>query len=63
MPFSASATAALPASTATSPRSAQVAGISAEPGSIRPSDSAMICIVEAVPMNEHAPQEGQALCL
>ena len=31
--------------------------------SIRPSDSAMICIVEAVPMKEHAPQEGQALCL
>ena len=36
-------------------------GISAVPGSARPSASAMICIVEAVPIKEHAPQLGQAL--
>ena len=40
--------------------SGAVAGISAVPGSIRPSASAMICMVDAVPMNEHAPQLGQA---
>ena len=34
--------------------------MSAVPGSMRPSASAMICIVEAVPMKLHAPQLGQA---
>ena len=43
--------------------SGAVAGIRAVPGSIRPSASAMICMVEAVPMKEQAPQLGQALCL
>ena len=33
------------------------------PGSISPSASAITCIVEAVPMKEHAPQLGHALCL
>ena len=37
-----------------------VAGIRAVPGSIIPRASAMTCMVEAVPMNEQAPQEGQA---
>ena len=63
MPFFASATAVLPASSAATERSSQVAGISAVPGSMRPSDSAIICMVDAVPMNEHAPQEGHAWCL
>ena len=31
------------------------------PGSASPSASAMICIVDAVPIKEHAPQLGQAL--
>ena len=35
----------------------------AEPGSMRPRASPMICMVEAVPMKEQAPQEGQACCL
>ena len=39
------------------------AGMSAVPGSMRPSASAMICMVLAVPMKEQAPQEGQACCL
>ena len=29
----------------------------------QPRASAMICMVEAVPIKEHAPQLGQALCL
>ena len=62
-PFFASATAVLPASSAATERSSQVAGISAVPGNMRPSDSAIICMVDAVPMNEHAPQEGHAWCL
>ena len=57
----ASLTACLPASLANARRSGLVAGISAVPGSARPSASAMICIVEAVPIKEHAPQLGQAL--
>ena len=40
-----------------------VESIRAVPGSIRPSASAMICMVEAVPIKEQAPQLGQALCL
>ena len=43
--------------------SGAVAGIRAVPGSIRPNASAMICMVEAVPIKEHAPQLGHALCL
>ena len=38
-------------------------GIRAVPGSIRPRASAMICMVEAVPMKEQAPQLGQACCV
>ena len=49
-----------PALRATSTRSSQVAGIRALPGSISPRASAMICMVEAVPTKEQAPQEGQA---
>ena len=30
------------------------------PGSMSPKASAMICMVEAVPIKEQAPQEGQA---
>ena len=41
-------------------QSSQVAGIRALPGSISPRASAMICMVEAVPIKEQAPQEGQA---
>ena len=59
----ASSIACLPARSAASRRSWHIAGISAVPGSISPSASAMICMVEAVPMKEHAPQEGQAWCL
>ena len=36
-------------------------GINAVPGSARPSASAIICMVEAVPIKEHAPQLGHAL--
>ena len=56
-------TACFPAFSATSRSSEDVAGISALPGSISPRASAMICMVEAVPMNEQAPQEGQAWVL
>ena len=35
-------------------------GIKADPGRAMPNASAMICIVEAVPMNEQAPQVGHA---
>ena len=58
----ASFTESLPASFAYSIKSGLVAGKSALPGSVRPSASAMICMVEAVPINEHAPQLGQAFC-
>ena len=60
---SASHTACFPASFATFFKSGLVAGIRALPGSIKPRASAIICIVDAVPINEHAPQEGQACCL
>ena len=40
-----------------------MAGSRAEPGRARPNASAMICMVEAVPMKEQAPQLGQALHL
>ena len=52
-----------PARRAAALRSGFSAGSSAVPGSIRPRASARICMVEAVPMKEHAPQEGQAWCL
>ena len=52
-----------PASLANSFNSSQVAGSSALPGSMSPRASAMTCMVPAVPMNEQAPQDGQALCL
>ena len=61
--FSARNMACLPARSAAVRRSSHMAGSSAVPGNISPSDSAMICMVEAVPINEHAPQEGQAWCL
>ena len=51
----------LPASRANASKSGLVAGISALPGKAKPSASAMICIVDAVPINEQAPQLGQAL--
>ena len=54
-------TACLPASLAKARRSGLVDGIRAVPGSVSPSASAMICIVEAVPIKEQAPQLGQAL--
>ena len=54
-------TACLPASLANSRRSGLVDGINAVPGSARPSASAIICMVEAVPIKEHAPQLGHAL--
>ena len=38
-------------------------GRRALPGSISPRASAIICMVEAVPIKEQAPQEGQAWCL
>ena len=44
-------------------RSGLVAGNNALPGRLSPNASAMICSVDAVPMNEHAPHDGQALCL
>ena len=62
-PFLARRTDCLPASYAASVSSLLVAGSSAVPGSISPSASAMICIVLAVPMNEQAPQLGQACFL
>ena len=40
-----------------------MAGIRALPGRVRPRASAMICMVDAVPMKEQAPQLGQALHL
>ena len=52
-----------PAFFATSCRSPQVAGMRALPGSMSPKASAIICMVEAVPIKEQAPQEGQAWCL
>jgi len=51
----------LPASLANAKRSGLVEGISAVPGRASPNASAIICIVEAVPINEHAPQLGHAL--
>ena len=60
---SASQTACFPAFFANSLKSLLVAGIKALPGSISPSASAITCIVDAVPMNEQAPQDGHALCL
>ena len=53
--------ACLPASLAKSRRSGLVAGIRAVPGSASPSASAIICMVDAVPIKEHAPQLGHAL--
>ena len=40
-----------------------MAGSNALPGSARPMASAMICIVDAVPIKLQAPQLGQAFCL
>ena len=57
----ASLTACFPASLAYARRSGLVAGIRALPGSARPRASAIICMVDAVPINEHAPQLGHAL--
>ena len=62
-PSFASSMTCCPAFLATLRRSSQVAGIRAEPGSIRPRASPMTCMVEAVPMKEQTPQEGQACCL
>ena len=61
--ISASLTAILPASRAAVFNSFDVAGIKAVPGNIRPNASAIICIVLAVPMKEHAPHDGQACVL
>ena len=63
IPFLTNSVICFPALYAISFKSSQVAGIRAEPGSISPRASAMICMVEAVPINEQAPQEGQAWCL
>ena len=62
IPFSANSTALFPDSNAYFFRSSESAGRSAEPGKVSPSASAIICIVEAVPINEQAPQLGQAFC-
>ncbi len=59
----ASFTACFPACLAQARRSGLVAGIRALPGRARPRASAMICMVEAVPIKEQAPQLGQALHL
>ena len=59
-PIRARRTACLPAAAAASCRPLSAAGMSAVPGRARPSASAMICMVEAVPMKEQEPQEGQA---
>ncbi len=59
--FFASLTACCPACLAKARRSGLSAGISALPGSASPSASAIICMVDAVPIKEHAPQPGQAL--
>ena len=48
-----------PAFWATWRRSSQVAGIKALPGSISPRASAMICMVEAVPIKEQARRKGR----
>lgn len=56
----ASLTDCLPASLAYANRSGLVAGIRALPGSANPSASAIICNVEAVPINEHL-QPGDKL--
>ena len=56
----ASFTARAPARRAYSTRSGLAAGSRALPGRARPRASAMICMVEAVPMKEQAPQPGQA---
>ena len=62
-PILASFTACFPAFFAYWIRSGLVAGRSALPGRASPRASAMICMVDAVPMNEQAPQLGHALCL
>lgn len=54
-------TACLPASLAKARRSGLVDGISAVPGSASPSASAMICIVDAVPILEENLQPGDRL--
>ena len=54
-------TACCPAWQANARRSGLVAGISALPGRASPRASAIICMVDAVPIKEHAPQLGQAL--
>ena len=59
----ASLTASLPALLAYSKRSGLVAGSRALPGRASPKASAIICMVEAVPIKEQAPQLGQAFCL
>ncbi len=56
----ASFTASLPALFAYSKRSGLVAGSRALPGRASPRASAIICMVEAVPIKEQAPQLGQA---
>ena len=62
-PRRARATAWRPARRAKAVRSGLAAGSSALPGKARPSASAMICMVEAVPMKLQAPQLGQAFRL
>ena len=57
----ASFTARAPACLAKASRSGLVAGMRALPGRARPRASAMICMEEAVPIKEQAPQLGQAL--
>ena len=63
MPCSASFGISRPARRAAAKISRMVAGMSAAPGSVRPSASAMHCMVLAVPRKEHAPQEGQPVSL
>ena len=63
MPFAMSSMSCFPALYEAALSSGAVDGMSAVPGSISPSASAIICIVDAVPMNEQAPQLGHALCL
>ena len=60
IPFEIKSINCFPALYAASFSSGAVDGINAVPGSISPSASAIICIVDAVPINEQAPQLGHA---
>ena len=60
IPCDTSCISCFPAFLAAASSSGGVEGISAVPGNISPSASAIICMVEAVPIKEQAPQLGHA---